>query len=73
MLFCQQTQNTLKYCLVTSFAVKMINCLHQTGPTGRKMERLGISLTCFMITMSIAVLVAVWKMGVILHQTWSDS
>jgi len=39
------TQNTLKYHLVTvksSFAVKTIDCLHQTWPTGRKMERLGM-------------------------------
>jgi len=70
------TQNTLKYRFVTvkpSCAVKTINCMHQTGPTGRKMERLGMSLTCFMITMSLAVSVAVSKMGVILHQTWSEN
>jgi len=39
------TQNTLKYHLVIvkqSFAVKTMDCLHQTGPTGRKMERLGM-------------------------------
>jgi len=70
------TQNTLKYHLVTVkpyFAVKTIDCLHQTGPTGMKMERLGMSLTCCTITMSIAELVAVSEMGVILHQTWSKS
>jgi len=37
------------------------------------MERLALSLTCSMITMSIAVSVAVSKMGVILHQTWSEN
>jgi len=61
------TQNILKYHLLTvkpSFAVKTIDCLHQTRPTGRKMERLGIS---------VAVLVAVSKIGVILHQTWSEN
>jgi len=43
------TQNTLKYHLLSvkpSFAVKIINSLHRTGPTGRKMERLDMSLTC---------------------------
>jgi len=64
------TQNTLKYHLVT---VKMIDCMHQTGPTGRKLERLGLSLTCCMITMSVAVLIAVSKMGVTFHQTWSEN
>ena len=32
------TQNTLKYHLVTvkpSFTVKMIDCLHETGPTAK--------------------------------------
>jgi len=50
-----------------------INCLHQTGLTGRKMERLGMSLTCSTITMSVAVSVTLSKMGVILHQTWSEN
>jgi len=50
-----------------SFAVKTIDCLDQTGPTGRKMERLGMSLTCSTITMFIVVSVAVSKMGVILQ------
>jgi len=70
------TQNTLKYHLVTvkpSFAVKAIDCLHQTEPTGREMERLGMSLTCSTITMSVEVLATVSKMGVILHQTWSQN
>jgi len=61
------TQNTLKYHLVTvkpSFAVKMIDCMYQTGPTGKKMERLGMSLAFSLITMSIVVSVAVSKMGV---------
>jgi len=60
------TQNTLKYHLVTvkrSFAVKMIDCLRQSGPTGKKTERLGMSLTCFTITMSIAESVTVSQMG----------
>jgi len=68
------TKNTLKYHLVTvkpTFTVKTIDCLHWTGLTGRKMERLGMSLTCCTITVSIAVSVAVSKMGVNLHQTWS--
>jgi len=70
------TQNTLKYHLVTvkpSFAVKMIDCLNQTGPTGRKMERLGMSLICSKITMSIAMLFTVSKIWVILNQTWSEN
>jgi len=44
------------------FAVKTIDCLRQIGLTGREMERLGMSLTCSTITMSIAVSVAVSKM-----------
>ena len=42
------THNTLKHYLVTvklSFTVKMIDCMYQTGPTGRKLERLGMSIT----------------------------
>jgi len=69
-------KNTLKYHLVTirpSFAVKMINCLHQAGPIGRQMERLGMSLTCSTITLSIAVLVIVSKMGLILYQTCCEN
>jgi len=76
MLFCQQTQNTLKYHLVTvkpSFAVKMIDCLHQMGPTGRKMEWLGMSLTCFTITMSVMVSVSVSQMAVILLKNWCEN
>jgi len=45
-----KTQNTLKCHLATvkpSFNVKTINCLYQTGPTGRKLEMLGMSLICF--------------------------
>jgi len=64
MLFCQQTHKTLKYHLVTvkpSFAVKMIDCMHQTGPTGRKLERLGMSPKCCTITMSVMLPVAVSK------------
>jgi len=37
MLFCQQTQNTLKQFMVRvkpSFIVKKINCVHQAEPTG---------------------------------------
>jgi len=52
------TQNKLKYHFVTvkpPFAVKMIDCLHQTGPMERKIESLGVSLTCFTIIMSIVV------------------
>ena len=59
-----------------SFAVKMIDYLHQTGPMGSKMKRLGMSLICSicsMITMSIMLLVAVSNMGVILHHTWSEN
>jgi len=70
------TQNTLKYHLVTvklSFTVKTIDCMHQIGPTGRKLERLGMSPTRSMITMSVAVSVAASKRGVILHQTWSEN
>ena len=58
-------QNRLKCHLVTvklSFAVIVINCLHQTEPIESKMERLGMSLSCSTITMSVAVLVAVSKM-----------
>jgi len=36
--------------------------MHKTGLTGRKLERLGMSLTCSMITMSAVVSVAVSKM-----------
>jgi len=70
------TKNTLKYHLVTvkpSLAVKKIDCLHQTGSTGRKMERSGMLPTCSTIMMSITGSVAVLKMGVILYQTWSEN
>jgi len=58
------TQTTLKYYLVTvtpSFSVKMINIMHQTGPTGRKLKRLDMSPTCSTITMSVTVSVVVSK------------
>jgi len=55
MLFCWQTHKTLKYHLVAVKPSFAVNCLHQTGPTERKMERLGLSLTCFAITMFVAV------------------
>jgi len=51
----------------------MIDCMHQTKPIGRKLERLGMSSTCSTITMSVTVSVAVSKIGVILHQTWSKN
>jgi len=73
MLLCQQTHETHVVTVKPSFAVKMINCLYQSGPTGRKMEGLGISLMCSTITMSIAVSVTVSKMEVILHQMWSEN
>jgi len=43
MLFCHKMHKTLKYHLVTlkpSFTVKTIDCVNQTGLTGRKLERL---------------------------------
>jgi len=45
------------------FTIKMIDCVHQTGLTKRKLESLGMSPTCSMITMSITVSVAVVKIG----------
>jgi len=72
-----ETQSTLKYHLITvkpSFTVKTIDCVHQTGLTGRKLERLGTSLTRSTITMTTVLLsVAVSKMWVILHHTWSEN
>jgi len=67
------TQKHNKYHLVTvkpSFTVKPIDCLHQTGHTGTKMERLGMSSTCTTITMSVSVSLALSTVGVILHQSW---
>jgi len=66
------TQSTLKYHLVTvkpSSSVKTMDCMHQTEPTRRKLERLDMSPTCSTITMSIMVSVAVSKMGIFIHQT----
>jgi len=56
-----------------SFTVKTIDCMHQTGPTGRKLERLDMSPTCSMITMSAMVSVAVSKMNVKFYQTWNEN
>jgi len=47
-----------------TFTVKTFDCMHQTGPTGQKLERLGISPTFFMITMSVMGLGHCVKMGV---------
>jgi len=52
--------------------MKTIDCMHQTGPTGRKLERLGMSPICSTIAMSVTVSVTVSKMEIILHQTWSQ-
>jgi len=58
------TQNTLKYHVVTvksSFTVKMINPVHQTGLAGRKLKRLDVSPTFCTVTMSVMVSVTVSK------------
>jgi len=52
------TQNRLKYHVFTvkpSFTVKMIDCMHQTGPAGRKLEKLRMSHTCSTIIKSLTV------------------
>jgi len=70
VLLSADTQNTLKISPVTVkpfFTVKTIDCVHRTGPTEKKMERLGMSLTYSTITMYVVVSVTVSKIGVILH------
>jgi len=70
------TQNILKYHLVTvkpSFTVKTIDFSVSDRPTGRKLEKLGMSLTCCTINTSVAVLVAMSEMEVILHQIWGEN
>jgi len=52
------TQKTLKYHLFTvksSFTVRTIDCVHQTVLKGTKLERLGMSPTCFTITLSMTI------------------
>jgi len=80
MPFCQQTRKTLKYHLVTvkpSFTVKMINCMHQTGPTGRKLE-IQQHINFFTHTLDVyqvgnGYIGRCDKIGVILHQTCSEN
>jgi len=62
MLFCQIHTKHIKIISVTvksCFTVKTIDCVHQTGPAGRKLKRLGMSPTYSTITMSIMVSVTV--------------
>ena len=69
-------QNTLKYHLITvkpSFTVITVNCMHQTRPTRRKLEKSGMSPTCSTFIISVTVLVTVSKMGVVLYQAWSEN
>jgi len=47
--------------------------MHRTGSVGKKLERLGTSATCSMITMSVTASIAVSKIRVILYQTSIDN
>jgi len=74
-LLCQRTYTKhLNYYLVAAelpFIPKVIDCMHQTIKTY-------IASYCLLparcvFTKSVTVSVAVWKMGVVLGQAWSES
>jgi len=58
-----------------TFIPKVMDCMHQTIKTYLEREHASCCLlpTCSAFTKSVTVSVAVRKMGVVLHQAWSES